>query len=146
MKHGTVRNGRTVTMYGRDANNWLIQRSCELVNTIEEATSKIRSFAPGPLQNAAIAYFDGLYLEDKKGKRVKFDPTDLIAEIEKEEEERRAEARERWRQETITKLKAAKTSTARSTLKVACFVSGKTINKGDVYHRVGKYRALADCL
>lgn len=146
MKHGIVRNGRNVTLYGRDANNWLVRRTCQDVDTIEEAIKKIRSFAPGPLRDQTISYFTGLYLEDKRGTRVQFDPTDLIAELDKEEEERMAVSREKFRQDTIEKLKKAKASTARSTLKIPCYVSGKTINKGDVYRRMGKYRALADCL
>lgn len=69
--HGYVQRGRTITMYGDTANNWMAQQSARHCYTREKALEMIRSCS-GSFRAALIANLEGKFLEDKGGKSREF--------------------------------------------------------------------------
>ena len=146
MRRGIVRKGNTTTLYGREANDWLVRRMCDDIDTIKQAEDKVFSLA-GAMQESCLDFLDGKYFENTKGKLVKFVVKGAIrkhvdANNAQREEEHRARAIERG----TDKLRSKPVKTAKGNLRRACTVCDGAILKGQSYRMTNALRVHNECL
>lgn len=122
MKNGMVTNGRTTTLYGNTATQWLANQSAAFVASKDEAIEKIRS-AGGNFRECLIVAFRA------RG----FDiPEELVEQLREEEAEKE--------RQVVARVRAAKAAEWRAeplipaTTRSLCKRCDQPIKKGEVCH------------
>jgi len=137
MKHGMVQNGKTTTLYGATATNWLAQRTVENCETIKDAQGVLRAARSPGFRAQLLAAF---------GDRFAF-PKKFLAELAALDKKYRTEEEARKKRSYAERAATYKVRKSNGASASRCCLCRKPIVKGEAYHAgTWQYRAHEACV
>ena len=144
-KHGYVTDGRTTTLYGRNASSWVSKQATRYCDTHVQARSLIRN-SVGEYRKALIEELVGKFLIID-GQREEFHITKKFQARLDEDDKKRAKATLAAATKRMkAELRARPIDTAKSNLKISCVLCLKPIVKGDKYMKQSRLRGHRKCV